>query len=254
MALHTAGALLNSHPHIHSLSLHGAIDGNGKFHELDSVEIDYLTRCFADYVFEALLKEELLDKATVASMKCWEHSGFHVFVGEPIAATDSDARQFVARYLKKSAISNARLELIESETCPAVRINKINNDELQSRDLEPLQFLAELQQHIPDMWEQTTRYTGCYSARARGAKRLALDTAGPLPEVELPARPSKEWARCMKQVFEFDPLKCPQCGGRMHIMSFIHNQNEIRRICDNLGIQLWRAPPPINSKPLQHAA
>lgn len=187
-------------------------------------------------------------------MKCWGHSGFNVFVGEPIAAQDSDARQFVARYLKKSAISHSRLELVELEDATLVRVNKIADDSVQSRDLEPLEFLAELTQHIPDMWEQTTRYTGCYSARSRGAKRLALDRAGELLEIEPLAQPSKEWARCMKQVFEFDPLECPKCGGKMHIKAFIHDQNEIRRICDNLGMKPWRAPPPIPSKQLPHAA
>jgi hypothetical protein len=93
-------------------------------------------------------------------------------VGKQVAAADGDARQFIARYLKKSAISHSRLELVELEGVPLVRVNKIGDDGVQYRDLDPLKFLAELQQHIPDIWEQTTRYTGCYSARTRGAKRL----------------------------------------------------------------------------------
>jgi hypothetical protein len=73
MALHTAGDLLNFHPHIHSLGLHGALDPDGKFHLLESVDNKFLTRQFADYVFQALLEEELIEQDTVDSIKAWEH-------------------------------------------------------------------------------------------------------------------------------------------------------------------------------------
>jgi hypothetical protein len=158
MALHTAGDLLNFHPHGHALCLYGALDRQGVFHQLESVDLEYLTRCFRDYVLEALLKEELLDQETVAAMQSWENSGFHVFVGEPIAANDADARQFVARYLKKSPVALSRLELLETETGHMVRITGTAKGETRSKILDPLEFLAELQQHIPDTWEQTVRY------------------------------------------------------------------------------------------------
>lgn len=221
MALHTAGDLLNFHPHIHSLGLHGAVDPDGKFHLLDSVDSRYLTRQFAHYVFEALLEAELLEQETVDAMKCWEHSGFQVFVGEPVAADDSDARRFLARYLKKFPVMNPRLELIESHDEPVVRVHKLTDDGSQTRDFDPLSFLAELSQHVPDMWEQTTRYVGVYSARTRGAKRVPMDFPGPLPEIDPPERPSTYWAASMKRVFEINPLECPKCGATMKIKAFI---------------------------------
>ncbi len=254
MALHTAGDLLNFHPHIHSLGLHGALDEHEKFHLLDSLDNDFLTRTFADYVFEALLEEGVLTQDTVTAMKSWEHSGFHVFIGEPVAHTESDTRRFLARYLKKSPIQHSRIELIESGDKPIVRVNKHTDDGMtQSRDFDPLSFLAELSQHIPLRWEQTTRYFGCYSARTRGAKRLKLNFPGPLPETDPPDKPSPYWASCMKRVFEINPLECPKCGGNMKIKAFIHDQSEIKRLCKNLGEISWRAPPPLNN-PLKHAA
>jgi hypothetical protein len=253
MALHTAGDLLNFHPHIHSLALHGALDSDGNFHLIDSVDTEYLTRQFANHVFDALLGAELLDKDTIAAMKCWEHSRFHVFVEETVTAHDADARRFLARYLKKSPVINPRLELIETHDEPIVRVHKFTDDGTQTRDFDPVSFLAELSQHIPDMWEQTTRYVGVYSSRTRGAKRLQLDYPGPLPEIDPPERPSTYWATCMKRVFELDPLECPKCGSTMKIKAFIQEQSEIKRLCDNLGEVSWRAPPPIN-RPLQHAA
>ncbi len=253
MALHTAGDLLNFHPHIHSLGLHGALDPDGQFHRLDSVDMEYLTRQFSEYVFEALLEADLLEPETVAAMKRWEHSGFHVFVGEPVSADDEDARCFLARYLKKSPVMNPRLELIQSDLEAVVRVHKLTDDGSQTRDFDPLSFLAELSQHIPDMWEQTTRYVGVYSAPTRGAKRLQLDFPGPLPEIDPPERPSSYWAASMKRVFEIDPIECPKCGATMKIKAFIQEQSEIKRLCENLGEVPWRAPPSIR-QPLKHAA
>ncbi|MCB0328966.1 MAG: transposase [Bdellovibrionales bacterium] len=253
MALHTAGDLLNFHPHIHSLGLHGALDSDGNFHLLDSVDTEYLTRQFSHHVFEALLEAQLLEQETVTAMKCWDHSGFHVFVGDPVAADDEDARRFLARYLKKSPVMNPRLELTQSEVEPVVRVHKFTDDGSQTRDFEPLEFLAELSQHIPNMWEQTTRYVGVYSARTRGAKRLQLDFPGPLPEIDDPERPSTYWATCMKRVFEIDPLECPKCGATMKIKAFLQDQSEIKRLCENLSEVPWRAPPPLKLS-LKHAA
>ena len=254
MALHTAGDLLNFHPHGHALCLYGALDSQGIFQQLESVDLEYLTRCFRDYVLEALLNEELLDQETVTNMQSWENSGFHVFVGDPIAADDADARQFVARYLKKSPVALSRLELIEAETGLMVRITSTTKGEPRSKILDPLEFLAELQQHIPDTWEQTVRYLGVNSSRTRGAKRLALATAGPLPDIEPATRPSPHWARCIKQVYLADPLVCPKCGGTMRIKAFIHDQQEITRIAKHLGRIPGPAPPAISVHSLRHAA
>ena len=246
MALHTAGELLNWHPHIHALCLYGALDKEGVFHRLYSLDLNYLTRAFADNVFKLLLERGLIDSDTVENMRTWEHSGFNVWVGEPVEASDSEGRLFLGRYLKKSPVTLPNLELLESPTKTMVRVNGVTHDgELQSRDLEPLEFLAEVSQHIPDLWEQTTRYYGVYSARNRGAKRLCYDFAGPLPLSEPVARPSPEWARCMKKVFELDPLECPKCGGTMRIKQFPQAESEIERLCKNLGVISWRAPPPL---------
>lgn len=254
MSLHTAGDLLHWHPHVHGLNLHGALDPAGNFHLLESVDTKYLTRQFSDYVFQALLEAELINQDVVDVMKCWEHSGFNVFVGEPVSPHDEDARCFLARYLKKSPIMNPRLELIEPISDePIVRVHKVTDDSSQFRDFTPLAFLAELSQHIPDIWEQMTRYVGIYSARTRGAKRLQLDFPGLLPELDPPEKPSPYWATSMKQVFELDPLECPKCGGNMKIKAFVQEQSEIKRLCENLGEVPWRAPPPI-SQAIPYAA
>ena len=95
MALHTAGDLLNFHPHVHSMMLHGATDQAGVFYPLGSIDTEYLTKRFQHRLIEALRKEQLIDQDSIDNMLSWQHSGFHVFVGQPIKQADSDARLFV---------------------------------------------------------------------------------------------------------------------------------------------------------------
>lgn len=187
------------------------------------------------------------------------HSGFNVFSGDPIQPADADSRRFIGRYLKKSPISLSRLELIEDGDLHKVRISSCTDDAPETRTLDPLDFLAELKLQVPLKWEQTTRFFGCYSARARGAERrkkaLAKKKPDELLNVEPPRRPSKDWATWMKKVFLVDPLCCSKCGGAMRIKSFIRNSKEIERIAKNLGVPTWRAPPPIKVAPyMPHAA
>jgi hypothetical protein len=51
--------------------------------------------------------------------------------------------------------------------------------------------------------------------------------------------------------YETDPLCCPKCSGKMRILSFIENEEVIKKILKHLG--LWevkaRPPPRANAPP-----
>jgi hypothetical protein len=246
MSLHTAGDLLNFHPHVHGLSVHGGIDSGGNFHSLTDVDTVWLSQVFARNVFEALLQEELLERETVEQMQSWRHSGFNVWVGEPVEYDNTDSVKFLSRYLKKGSLFENRLEFVEETQ--TVQYHKLSSSGSisETREFEPLNFLAELSQHIPGKWEQTTRYFGAYSARTRGARRInyaSSDIAEPLPEPV--SKPSASWAAAMKQIFEFDPLVCPKCGSNMKIKSIITDSAEIKKILKYYNLSAWRAPPAI---------
>ncbi len=55
----------------------------------------------------------------------------------------------------------------------------------------------------------------------------------------------------MKRVFEFDPLECPRCRGKMRIIAFLTDEHEIIKIADSLRIPRAQAPPPLPRAP-QH--
>jgi len=50
----------------------------------------------------------------------------------------------------------------------------------------------------------------------------------------------------IKKVYQIDPLICPQCGGRMTIISFIEDHKVIDKIIAHLKLTFHaeRPPPP----------
>ena len=257
-SLHTAGDLLNFNPHIHGFFLRGVIDETGVFQALTNVNTDRLEISFSKKIFEYLLAENVLNEELIANLQSWSHSGFSVFVGNPIQADDKEARLFVLRYLKKSPIALERLEILKDTIVPTIRYYKSLNEREVYRDFSPLEFLANLSAQIPNKWEQTTRYQGLYSARARNAigsrqttelngKKGTLSVSTTVTqEGESCKKPvSKNWQTWIKRVYEVDPLVCPRCGSSMKIKSFVFDLTEIKRILKFAGISDWKAPPPI---------
>ena len=116
---------------------------------------------------------------------------------------------------------------------------------------DPLDFIAELTQHIPDARRHLTRYFGFYSSKARGRRAKANRQNGNVLEIDDSHTPRhlahRRWAALIKRVWSVDPLDCPRCGDRMKIVSFIEpsQPDVIERILRHGG--LWaassRAPP-----------
>ena len=157
-ALHTAGDLLGWHPHVHGLFLAGALEPGGTFRQL-AVDPKRLERLCASKMLSALEREELLSPEEIDNMNSWAHSGFNVFIGEPITADDTKRLLFAARYLKRCHVSNERLRIDEDCGEPVIE----------------------------------------YSARSRGARKTNHEnralTVTPEPD-ESPS--SASWARCIR--------------------------------------------------------
>ena len=121
---------------------------------------------------------------------------------------------------------------------------------------DPLDFLAEVTQHIPNKGEHQIRYYGFYSNKKRGmrekdGKPVALP-GQPEPDTAFRRKCRMTWAALIKCVYEADPLKCPKCGGEMRIISFIDEDAIIQKILKHCG--LWKEqsprPPPEEKLPL----
>ena len=61
----------------------------------------------------------------------------------------------------------------------------------------------------------------------------------------------KNWARLIQKIYEVDPLTCSKCQGRMRIISFIEDEEVVKKILKHLGLWLVKpkAPPRANGPP-----
>ena len=75
MSLHTAGDLLNWHPHVHGLSPLGAFDKDEKFYPFENINPEWLSKNFARNLFELLAQEPCIEPEVIENLKSWQNSG-----------------------------------------------------------------------------------------------------------------------------------------------------------------------------------
>lgn len=271
--IQTHGQLSNWHPHIHALASYGAFTREGTFIQLpDDLSTTPFLKIWEDKVFKLLLDEGRITQGVIDQMRSWQHSGFSVDKSVALAAGDTAGLERLAAYMVRCPISLDRIVSVgddgqvvyraEKPTCQPFPI--LGNPKLFrgiSRNFEvfdPLEFLAEVTQHIPDPGMQMVRYYGWYSNKMRGQRTKAAESTGNASEEividdgDTPYRKlcRMRWGALLKRVFEIDPLCCPNCGGTMKIISFVERRDQpdvvekILRHCGRWDRPASRAPPP----------
>ncbi len=79
------------------------------------------------------------------------------------------------------------VEILVSLQKPSIEDSLVSylTDDGAGRKLDPLEFTARLQSHIPDKWESTVRYFGIYSHRYRG-EEIKNRAAEPTDDTAIP--------------------------------------------------------------------
>ena len=230
-------------------------------------------------VFELLLSEGRISPKVVADMHSWRHSGFSVDKSVAISAGDTAGLQRLAEYMLRCPFSLDRIISVNDEGKVVYRAEKAHcqafpapGDEKLHRGVprnfevfDPLDFIAEITQHIPDPGMQLLRYYGWYSNKARGkrAKTERQKTSNAeegvhISEEDTPYRKlcRMRWAALIKRVYEMDPLKCPKCGGEMKVIAFIEKRDQadiieriIRHCPQTFAHAQTEHPPPCRGPP-----
>ncbi len=238
--IHTWGDLLDWHPHAHGLFAWGLFDADGSYRGAPQIPDTVIHDLFRMKVFRLLREEGLIEADLVADMLAWPHSGFHVWVGPLVSCLDSAAIEHLGQYSARGPVSLERLGLAPGggdapgqmryeapdDTAGDGREWGLGQEDLgrviitsgkylskhkgNTRVLDPLSFIAELTQHIPDRHQKTSIAYGRYSNAHRGKrkKRAAAMAAGgvaaPGPkiiqeaEADCPSTPSKaNWSRAI---------------------------------------------------------
>jgi hypothetical protein len=272
-ALQTFGELAHWHPHLHALVTDGAFDATDGFVPLPETPAGVFAEVWRTKVFSLLRQAGCISSRAVWVMRSWKHSGFSVDRSVRVHGSQRDAVDRIVQYMVRCPFSLERILRVTPDGKVVYRTEKaecrpfafearegtgkpstvVRNFEL----FEPLDFIAEITQHLPDPGEHLVRYYGWYSNKSRGLRakqaRQAQEPGTPsthsLPGLSggSPGRRRRRmrWAELIRRVYEVDPLRCPHCGGRMKIIAFLEPRDQaatIARILRHCG--LWTDPPP----------
>ncbi len=168
----------------------GAFAPDGTFVALPALESEPFEKLWQRKVFELLLKRGKINESLVEQTMGWQHSGFSTHHAVRVQAGDFKGLQRLAQYMLRCPFSLARMIRVTdqgqviylAEKNAPQRFPKPASENLfadVSRNFQlfdPLDFIAELTQHIPDTRKHLVRYFGWYSSRARGRHAKAHAT------------------------------------------------------------------------------
>ena len=187
-----------------------------------------LEHLFRHRVLRMLLRERRIDETVIRKLLGWRHSGFSLHSAVRIGSDDNEGRRALSEYILRSPFSQEKL-------CYQAKTSTMKVFSL-------CDWLAALTAHIPNAGERLVRYYGWYSNVSRGKRRKAqgeASTAIVESSEVFPSEAKRAWARLTTQVYEVDPLVCPQCAGAMRIIAPIEQSEVIEKILTHLG--LWPA-------------
>jgi hypothetical protein len=121
-------------------------------------------------------------------MRGWKHSGFSVDTSVRIERGDKAGMQRLVEYVSRCPFSLARMVSVTDDGKILYRAPHANcvpfplsGDKTLMAGIprnfevfEPLDFLAEVTQHIPDKGDHQTNYFGWYSNKTRGMQRKKM--------------------------------------------------------------------------------
>jgi putative transposase len=172
-AIQTFGQLAHWHPPVHALVTEGVfLPESGAFLPLPKLATEPLLKLWEQEVFALLLAEGKITEEVVQNIRSWKHSGFSVDQSVRLEAGDQEGVQRLIQYFLRCPFRQARMievtkagkVIYKSEHNAVGRFPEPGDGELvagPSRNFQvfdPLDFLAEVTQHIPDAGEHLIIY------------------------------------------------------------------------------------------------
>jgi Putative transposase len=241
IAIQTFGDFLNFNPHCHVLCTDGSFFESRAFKVAHAWDSEGLEKLFQHKVLAMLRRKDKITEEMVELILSRGHSGFNVHCGVRIQPGAQEAMENIARYVLRASFSQERMTYVPG----GAKVIYRSKDGKSENIFDAIERLAAMCSHVPNKGEQMVRYYGYYSNVCRG-QRKKTDTDGLVPSIlQIDASSKgylKNWARIIQKIYEVDPLTCPNCSGKMKIISVIEDQDVIKKILKHLG--LWQVKPP----------
>ena len=176
IAVQTYGEHINFNPHLHIIATDGCFDSDGNFIQTNFPQAADLESLFQHSVFHMLKKEGKITADVIENMLTWQHSGFHVYCGDPVGMHDRENMERLGQYIVRAPASNDRMVYIPQGTSPgapngAAKVIYKGKTSHTQKVFSALEWLASLVSHIPNKGEQLVRYYGTYSNKSRGLRK-----------------------------------------------------------------------------------
>jgi len=242
IAVHTFGDFQQFNPHLHLISTDGCFYNGGTYTKGSEPVAKDLEALFRYEVLKMLKTEGKIGDAVIENMLSWRHSGFNVYCGPTIWPNNDQGLEDLARYIIRACFSQERMIYLPAKDAldGLAKVIYRSKDGRTSKTFAALDWLAQLVTHIPNKGEQMVRYYGYYSNKSRGMRKKA-GTDDQVPAISDSAVSStafrRNWARLIQKIYQVDPLCCPKCQGPMRVISFIEDDELIKKILMHLG--LW---------------
>jgi hypothetical protein len=246
----------------------GAFSDDGAFHPLERWDGDAIMELFRERLLSRLIERHAISQELARKLLAWRHPGFSAHVGDAIPFEDQKAIEDVACYIVRNPLSLKKL-VVRRARVNRARLSWRNRCAIPGLDgqkavlyrsrmnpslgrnfeaLGPLEWLARLADHIPDLDKHRTHFHAPYANRLSSAR--PCEERGPQKQEEdqpKKRRCSPSWARLIAKVFQADPLVCKRCGGPFKVVAYITDTVAIRRILDHLGLTPGpqQKPPPV---------
>jgi hypothetical protein len=226
----------NFNPHLHCLVSDGVFLPDSSFVRSSFLPPVDIVELFRREVLRAFLDRELITESVAENMLSWPHSGFHVHLGPVIHGDDKEQLVATARYGARAPLALSRLTYDrQKQEVAYTYTNPYDHTEYTER-VTPHELIARLMTHLPDPWEQTTRYFAFYSNRTRGKRKSVhgdRQITAEEVEVRAPLHWRRKWAELLRLVFEVN-LACPRCGNEMKIISVLTESEPVNKILTHL--------------------
>jgi|TARA_B100001964_G_C14180868_1_gene576173 hypothetical protein len=224
-ALHTWTGPLHHHPHVHMLVTGGGVSADGTgWHDAPNgflVPVKKLSPIIAERFAQALRKDHP-DLFAQVPAKAWKREWCSYC--KPCGTGQDAVLRYLARYVFRIAISNARLSGMD-DTHVTFRYKVRNTDLWKTERVEGVEFLRRFLLHVLPKGFHKVRYYGLWhpAKRPRQAKaRLLLELAQPAAEgaqVRRLGNLAEEALALSEMEVHGYAVKCPQCGSvNVHLL------------------------------------
>jgi hypothetical protein len=235
--IHTFGADMKWHPHVHLIVTGGGLTLDGKrWIETDPKFLMYHDGLKKRWKYQVITRmkkahregkwrfpksKKYFEKYPVfAAMlnKLWWVT-WYAYIGPSLLDPRFSIR-YIGRYTKRAVMAEYRIVHYDGKVVRFSYKDYSEGGKTSYKTMKVNNFIARLIQHIPDKYFPMIRYSGLFSNRWKEVylpqARIALNQSEPDDSIQ---KPEPSWAERQKEYTGVDPLICPHCHEPLVLIS-----------------------------------